>query len=44
MAGAPVLLWKGIDRRIQQGLPILTAALVTAMGAWMAYKVLAGWC
>jgi hydrogenase-4 component F len=42
VAGAPVLLWKRIDRRFQQGLPILTAALVTAMGAWMAYKVLGG--
>ena len=42
VAGAPVLLWKRIDRRVQQGLPVLTAALVTAMGAWMAHKVLGG--
>ena len=41
-AGAPILLWKQIDRRIQQGLPILIAALVTVMGAWMAYKVVGG--
>lgn len=41
-AGAPVLFWKRIDRRVQQGLPILTAALVAALGAWMAYKVLGG--
>ncbi len=42
VAGVPVLLWKRIDRRLQQGLPIATAALITAMGAWMAYKVAAG--
>jgi hydrogenase-4 component F len=41
-AGAPVLFWKRIDRRVQQGLPILTAALVMAMGAWMAYKAVGG--
>ncbi len=41
-AGAPVLLWKRIDRRVQRGLPILTAVLVTAMGAWMAYKAVGG--
>jgi len=42
VAGAPVLLWKRIDRRVQQVLPILTAALVTAMAAWMASKALGG--
>lgn len=41
-AGAPVLLWRRIDRRVQQGLPILTAAVVTAMGAWMADKAVGG--
>ncbi len=38
VAGASVLLWKRIDRRLQQVIPILTAALVTAMAAWMAYQ------
>ncbi len=42
VAGAPVLLWKGIDRRVQQALPIAVAALVTAMGSWMAYRILGG--
>jgi len=42
VAGAPVLFWKGIDRRLQQGLPILCAALITAMGAWMTYRVAGG--
>lgn len=42
LAGAPVLFWKRIDRRVQQGLPILIAALVTVMGAWMAIKVVGG--
>lgn len=42
LAGAPVLFFKQIDRRFQQGLPILTSALVTAMGVWMAGKVLGG--
>jgi hydrogenase-4 component F len=42
LAGAPVLLWKRIDRRFQQGLPILSAGLVTAMAAWMTFKVLGG--
>jgi len=41
-AGALILFWKGIDRRLQQGLPILAAALVTAMGAWMARRVMGG--
>ena len=42
VAGTPVLFWKGIDRRLQQGLAILSAALVTTLGAWMAYKVVNG--
>ena len=41
-AGIPLFAWKRIDRRLQQGLPILTAALVLAMGVWMACKVIAG--
>ncbi len=41
-AGIPALFWKGMDRRLQQGLPIVTAALVVVMGAWMAVRVLAG--
>lgn len=41
-AGIPVLLWRGIDRRIQRALPIVVALLVTAMGTWMASKVLTG--
>ncbi|MCW5977727.1 MAG: hypothetical protein KIT09_06600 [Bryobacteraceae bacterium] len=41
-AGAPVLLWKGMDRRAQQGLPIVVAALVTGMGVWMAIKAAGG--
>ena len=30
VAGAVVLSWRRIDLRLQQGLPILSAALVTA--------------
>jgi len=41
VAGAVVLSWRRIDLRLQQGLPILSAALVTAMGAWMVRRVLA---
>ncbi len=41
-AGIPALFWKGMDRRLQQGLPIVTAALVVLMGAWMASRVVAG--
>ena len=42
VAGAPVLFWKRMDRRLQQALPIVTAALVVGLGAWMAGRVLAG--
>jgi proton-translocating NADH-quinone oxidoreductase chain N len=42
VAGVPVLLWRGIDRRLEQGLPVAVAAFDTAMAVWMVSKVLSG--
>jgi hydrogenase-4 component F len=42
LTGTLVFLSKRMARGFQQGLTILTAALVTGMGGWMAYRVLGG--
>jgi len=41
-AGIPVLFWKRIGRGWQQGLPVLSAVVVTILGAWMVSKVVRG--
>ena len=41
-AGVLAFAWRQMSSRLQRGLPILTASIVTLMGAWMVYKVLAG--
>lgn len=38
LAGAIVFLARRMGRGFQQWLSVLTAALVTGMGAWMAYR------
>ncbi len=40
--GTLVLAFTRIDRRLQQGLPIVSAAWATALGAWMANQILHG--
>jgi hydrogenase-4 component F len=42
LAGAVVFLARRMGRGFQQWLSVLTAALVTGMGAWMAYRALNG--
>jgi len=42
LAGAIVFLARRMGRGFQQWLSVLTAALVTGMGAWMAYRALNG--
>jgi len=42
LAGTIVFLARRMGRGFQQWLSVLTAALVTGMGAWMAYRVLHG--
>ena len=44
LAGVIVISATRTSRALQQWISVLTAALVTGLGAWMAYRILGEWC